>query len=45
MYKIGLFVCTLAFLGGIAVKNPLANARHTRQGFDPWMRKSPWRRR
>ena len=30
---------TLAFLGGAAVKNPPAG--DTRQGFDPWVRKSP----
>ena len=35
----------LAFLGGTAVKNPPANAGDTRQGFDPWVRKSPWRRK
>ena len=26
------------------VKNPLANARGMRLRFDPWVRKSPWRR-
>ena len=35
----------LAFLGGTAVKNPPANVGDTRQGFDPWVRKSPWRRK
>ena len=26
------------------VKNPPANASDMRQGFNPWVRKSPWRR-
>ena len=43
--KIALFMSTLAFLGGTAVKNPPANAGDTRQGLDPWVRKSPWRRK
>jgi len=29
----------------LVVKTPAANAgRHERQGFDPWIRKTPWRR-
>ena len=28
----------------LGVKNPPANARHKRCGFDPWVRKIPWRR-
>ena len=29
----------------LVVKNPLANVgKHKRHGFDPWVRKSPWRR-
>ena len=29
----------------LVVKNPPANAgRHKRHGFDPWVRKIPWRR-
>ena len=29
----------------LVVKNPPANAgRHKRPGFDPWVRKIPWRR-
>jgi len=29
----------------LVVKNPPAGAgRHKRCGFDPWVRKSPWRR-
>ena len=28
----------------LVVKNPLANARGMRLRFDPWVRKSPWRR-
>ena len=27
------------------VKNPPANAGHARCGFDPWVRKIPWRRK
>ena len=27
------------------VKNPLANAGKARLGFDPWVRKIPWRRK
>ena len=45
MFKIGLFMRTLAFLGGAAVKTPPTNAGDTRQGFDPWVRKGPWRRK
>jgi len=34
------------FLGGSVVKNLPANARrHRRYGFDPWVRKIPWRRK
>ena len=32
------------FLRGTRVKNLLANARHKRCGFSPWVRKIPWRR-
>ena len=28
----------------LIVKNPHANARDTRDRFDPWIRKIPWRR-
>ena len=28
----------------LVVKNPPANARDMRRGFDPWVRKIPWRR-
>jgi len=36
----------MGFLGGSVVKNPSANARrHRRYGFDPWIRKTPWRRK
>ena len=28
----------------LVVKNPPANARDRRGGFDPWVRKIPWRR-
>ena len=27
------------------VKNPTANARDSRSGFDPWIGKIPWRRK
>ena len=27
------------------VKNPPANARDVRRGFDPWVGKIPWRRK
>ena len=34
------------FSGGSVVKNPPANARRCgRCGFDPWVRKIPWRRK
>ena len=36
------YVCW--FPGGTMVKNPLANTGVKRQGFDPWVTKSPWRR-
>ena len=29
----------------LAVKNPPANAADVRHGFDPWVRKIPWRRK
>ena len=32
------------FSGGSGVKNPPANAGDMRCGFDPWVRKIPWRR-
>ena len=28
----------------LVVKNPPANAENMRCGFDPWVRKIPWRR-
>ena len=28
----------------LVVKNPAANAGDLRLGFDPWVRKIPWRR-
>ena len=28
----------------LVVKNPTANARDVRDGFDPWVRRIPWRR-
>ena len=30
-----------SFSGGAVLKNPPANARDTRHGFDPWVRKIP----
>ena len=33
------------FPGGTIVKNPLANSRCKRSGFDPWIGKIPWRRK
>ena len=33
------------FPDGTIVKNPLANSRCKRSGFDPWVGKIPWRRR
>ena len=38
--------CPLSpFPGGSVVKNPPANVRHKRLGFDPWVGKIPWRRK
>ena len=31
--------------GGSVVKTPLANAGDKRCRFDPWIRKTPWRRK
>ena len=28
----------------LVIKNPLASAGDMRHGFDPWIRKIPWRR-
>ena len=28
----------------LVVRNPLANAGDVKSGFDPWLRKIPWRR-
>ena len=36
----------MGFLGGSVVKNlPDSARRHRRYGFDPWVRKIPWRRK
>ena len=33
------------FLGGVSSKEPICQyRRHKRHGFDPWVRKIPWRR-
>ena len=37
-------VCVCAPHVALVVKNPPANAGDKRQGFDPWIRKIPWRR-
>ena len=31
--------------GALVIKNPPANAGDMRHGFDPWVRKMPWRRK
>ena len=31
--------------GGSEVKNPAVNAGDVRHGFDPWVKKIPWRRK
>ena len=31
------------FPGGSVVNNPLQRRRHSKQGFDPWVGKIPWR--
>ena len=33
-----------AFQVPLVVRNPLANAGDVKSGFDPWLRKIPWRR-
>ena len=39
-------VSVLGFPGGAVVKNlPASARRHRRYGFDPWVRKIPWRRK
>jgi len=35
----------MGFPGSKVVKNPPANAGDKRCGFDPWVRKIPWRRK
>ena len=35
----------MGFPGGSVVKNPPANVGGARGGFDPWVRKIPWRRK
>ena len=35
----------MGFPGGSVVKNTPINARDKRCGFDPWVRKIPWRRK
>ena len=40
-----LDVCTGGFLGGASGKEPTCQCgRHKRCGFDPWVRKIPWKR-
>ena len=40
-----LLIMVWGFPGGSVVKNLPANAGHTGDGFDPWVRKIPWRRK
>ena len=37
--------CFIPQPGGTSVGNPPANAGDMRRGFDPWVRKIPWRRK
>ena len=40
------FSCRMGFPGRSVIKNFLVNARrHRRYGFDPWVKKIPWRRK
>jgi len=39
-----IFVILKASQVALVVKNPPANAGDIRHMFDPWVRKSPWRR-
>ena len=39
-----LLMLILDFPGGVSGKEPACNAGDTRDGFDPWVRKIPWRK-
>ena len=40
-----MYWCALGFPGGASGKEPTYQCmRHKRHGFNPWVRKSPWRR-
>ena len=44
-YYLQLLWNPVGFPGGPVVKNSPANAGDKRRGFDPWLRKIPWRRK